>query len=202
MVGSDRWCADGSSLLVEVWYVSCFRGFAVPIPTIPYTQGVLDWIDGQPFIIAVGFLTLVAAVRSQATYWVGRGIRAGAVRTAWAKKMTSDKGSRAVALLERRGWPVIPLSFLTVGLQTGVQAAAGLLGWRWLPYTLASIPGWLLWGVIYAAGGLAAFVALFSLAQRAWWLAALVVVVIAAIIVVIVRWRRKRRRAVVAEPQG
>ena len=156
---------------------------------------MLSWVEGQPFLIAAGFLTLVAGVRSQATYWVGRGIHAGAIRTKWAQKMASDKGTRAVALLERWGWPIIPLSFLTVGLQTAVQAAAGLVGWRWLPYTLAAIPGWLIWGCVYAAGGLAAFVGLFSLARRAWWLAVLVVVLIAAIVVAIVLLRRHTRPA-------
>ena len=162
---------------------------------IPYTQGMLDWIDGQPFLIAAAFLTLVAGVRSQATYWVGRGVRAGAIRTKWAQKMASDKGTRAVDLIQRWGWPIIPLSFLTVGLQTAVQAAAGVLGWRWLPYTLAAIPGWLLWGCIYAAGGLAAFAALFSLTSRAWWLAVVVVVLIAAIIAAVI-WRRRRPASV------
>ncbi|MDR0284618.1 MAG: hypothetical protein LBI33_06970, partial [Propionibacteriaceae bacterium] len=118
---------------------------------------MIDWVQGQPFVLAAAFLTGVAAVRSQSTYWLGRGIRAGVVRTAWARKIATDKEQRVVRQLEHWGWPVIPVSFLTVGFQTAVQLTAGLLGWRWPRYTLAAIPGWLAWGCVYAAGGLAAF---------------------------------------------
>ena len=152
----------------------------------------MEWILGQPFLIAAAFLTGVAAFRSQATYWLGRGIRAGVVRGAWAEKLASDKQRRAVDKLERWGWPLIPVSFLTVGFQTAVQLAAGLIGWRWPRYVLAAIPGWILWGCVYAAGGLAVFAGLFALARQAWWAVAGVVVLVAAVIVLVVRLRRTR----------
>jgi len=159
---------------------------------IPYNRGMIDWITGQPFFIAAGFLTLVAGVRSQCMFWLGRGIRAGVIRTAWAQKFRDDKSKRAVNRLQAWGWPLIPVSFLTIGFQTAVQISAGLIGWRWLTYTLAAIPGWILWGCAYAAGGLAAFVGLVTLARQEWWLAVLAVLVVAAIVVVIVRLRRSR----------
>lgn len=154
---------------------------------------MLDWIAEQPFWIAAAFLTCVAGFRSQATYWLGRGVRAGVFKTRLAEKISSDQGKRAVKALEKWGWPIIPLSFLTLGFQTATQLTAGLVGWRWVPYTLAAMPGWILWGCVYAAGGLAVFVGFFALAAKSWWLAALAVVVVALLIMGIVIWRRRRQ---------
>jgi membrane protein DedA with SNARE-associated domain len=153
----------------------------------------MEWIESQPFIVVALFLTAVAGFRSQLTYLLGRGIRAGLVRAAWAQKLASDKERKAVNQLEKWGWPLIPLSFLTVGFQTAVQLTAGLIGWRWLPYTLSAVPGWILWGVMYAAGGLAAFIGIVTLAQKSWWLAALVILLVAGIIVVLIVRKRKRK---------
>ena len=153
----------------------------------------MDWIEGQPFVVAALFLTAVAGFRSQLTYLLGRGIRAGLVRAAWAQKMASDKERKAVSQLEKWGWPLIPLSFMTVGFQTAVQLTAGLIGWRWLPYTLAAIPGWIAWGIVYAAGGLTVFIGIATLAQKSWWLATLVVLLVTALIVVLVIRKRKAR---------
>jgi len=155
----------------------------------------MDWINSQPFVIAALFLTAVAAVRSQLTYLLGRGIRAGVVRVAWATTMAQDKQPKAVASLQKWGWPLIPLSFLTVGFQTAVQLTAGLVGWRYLPYTLASIPGWILWGVVYAAGGLAAFAGILALWHQSWWLVLLAIVVVTGIIITIVKVRNRVRYA-------
>ncbi|MDR2975508.1 MAG: hypothetical protein LBV00_12520 [Propionibacteriaceae bacterium] len=164
---------------------------------------MMEWILAQPFAIAALFLTGVAAVRSQSTYWVGRGIRAGIIRTGWARRISEDKTARARQQLERWGWPLIPLSFLTIGLQTAINVSAGLIGWRWLWYTIAAIPGWIMWGCVYAAGGLAVFVALAALAARSPWLVVLTVfVVVAAIVVLILARRRRTSPAVVLVEAG
>ena len=158
----------------------------------PYNRGMLDWIGDQPFLVAAAFLTAVAGVRSQCTYWLGRGVRAGVVRASWARKLSQEKAQRVTRRLERWGWPLIPVSFVTIGFQTAVQLTAGLIGWRWLPYTLAAVPGWVVWGCIYAAGGLAAFVGIVTLANQSWWLAAIVVLAVAAAVAVVVVVRRRR----------
>jgi len=156
---------------------------------------MIDWILGQPFWIAAIALTAVAAVRSQCTYWLGRAVRAGLLRGEWAKRFDNDKINGAIAKLERWGWPLIPLSFFTVGFQTGVNLGAGLIGWRWLKYTLAAIPGWIIWGCLYAAGGLAIFAGAWALIARSPWLGALVLVLVAAAVAFVI-WRRRGRRAV------
>jgi membrane protein DedA with SNARE-associated domain len=142
----------------------------------------MDWILAQPFWIAFLFLTAVAFVRSQCTYWLGRGIRAGVVKTAWAKKLASEKVSAGREKLERYGWPIIPVSFLTIGFQTAVNLSAGLIGWKWARYTAAASLGWLAWGAVYAAGGLAIFVGLGKLAEQSLWLAVLAVFVLLRVI--------------------
>ena len=162
---------------------------------------MIAWVESQPFLVAAAFLTCVVAFRSQLTYWLGRGIRAGVVRAAWAQKLTSDKQEHVVRQLEKWGWPLIPASFLTVGFQTAVQLTAGLVGWRWLPYTLAALPGWIAWGCVYAAGGLAAFLAILALARRSWWLAVLVLLAVIGVIVavVLIRRRRKSRKVTITD---
>jgi membrane protein DedA with SNARE-associated domain len=159
---------------------------------------VIDWILSQPFVLAASFLTLVAAVRSQCTYWLGRGIRAGLIRAEWAKKMSGEAATRATRWLEKWGWPIIPLSFLTVGFQSAVNLTAGLIGWRWSRYTPAAAIGWVIWGCVYAAGGLAVFAGLAALFKRSPWLAVVAVLAVAAAITTVGLIRKARARAVAA----
>ncbi|MDR2379526.1 MAG: hypothetical protein LBD70_08910 [Bifidobacteriaceae bacterium] len=153
---------------------------------------MVEWILAQPFALACGFLTAVACVRSQCTYWLGRAVRAGVLRAAWARRLTSDGAAKARDKLERWGWPAIPVSFLTVGFQTAVNLSAGLIGWRWWRYTLAAVPGWIMWGSVYAAGGLAVFAAFASVAQRSPVLAAAIVQTLVVIVLTAVAWGRYR----------
>jgi len=159
---------------------------------------MVQWILSQPFALAASFLVVVAAVRSQCTYWLGRGIRAGVVRSAWAVRLQSEAVAKGQARLEQWGWPIIPLSFLTVGVQTAVNLAAGLVGWGWIRYTLAASLGWLAWGLVYAAGGLAVFGALVALAQdspvRAAAIVQAVVVLAVFVFYLAYRVRSKTRR--------
>jgi membrane protein DedA with SNARE-associated domain len=153
---------------------------------------MVDWILGQPFAVAMALLTLVACFRSQCTYWLGRGIRAGVVKAKWAQRLVEGKAQLATAKLEKWGWPIIPASFLTVGFQTAVHLTAGLLGWRWPRYTLAASIGWLAWGAIYAAGGLGVFMAAAAIFQRSPILAVAFVKLIAVAIIAICWWRSKK----------
>ncbi|MDR2566617.1 MAG: hypothetical protein LBC97_11315 [Bifidobacteriaceae bacterium] len=163
---------------------------------------MVDWILAKPFAVAFVFLTLVACVRSQCTYWLGRAVRAGLVRAAWAKRLTSEGAGKARDKLERWGWPAIPVSFLTVGFQTAVNLSAGLIGWRWWRYTLAAVPGWLMWGSVYAAGGLAVFAGLARVAQSSPVLAAAIIQALIVVVLSVIAWTRyrKTRRAGAAGP--
>lgn len=121
---------------------------------------------GQPFWLALGLLTLVALARGQGTYWLarvateqalartspGRGWRAATHR--WLQGEGPQRGRRA---LQRWGLVAIPLCYLTVGFQTMVLAAAGMVRLGWLRFTLAQLPGALAWGLIYTTIGFAAW---------------------------------------------
>ncbi len=126
-------------------------------------------IDGWPFAWIYLFFVVGVALRSQSLYWIGRGVTAGAVRTRWAARLEGPGTRRAVDVVERWGMPVVPLSFLTVGLQSAVHGACGLLRLRWLRYTLWSVPGWLVWALVWAGGGTAALWAVVELATRSPW---------------------------------
>ncbi len=153
-----------------------------------------SWIAEGPFALVYAFLLVVVFVRAQSTYWVGRAAAAGALRSRWARYVEGPQVRRATDVIDRWGLPVVPLSFLTIGFQTAVNAGAGLLRIRWLRYTVAMLPGCAAWALIYAVGGLAAFTAGASLAARSpWALAAFVLVVTLLVAALGLRVRRRRR---------
>lgn len=126
---------------------------------------VPSWAESGPMLI--GFLFFVVFFRAQGTYWLGRAVPAGLLRTKresgvlfrlanWFRGPTPRKGA---SLLERWGLIVIPLCFLTVGLQTAVLAGAGVVQMRWRRFTLAMLPGAVAWALLYGLGMLAVWTA-------------------------------------------
>ena len=158
-----------------------------------------DWmtslVDGWPFAWIYLFFVLGAAMRSQALYWIGRGVAGGASRTRLASRLDGPRMRRATQAVERWGMPIVPVSFLTVGFQSAVHASCGLLRVGWLRYTLWSIPGWLVWALIWAGGGTAALWAAALLAARSPWALAGAIVATTAVVTVVVLEVRKRREA-------
>ena len=152
-----------------------------------------DWYEGKPFAVAVAVLFLIVLARAQATYWLGRGVTAGVLHTPLAGRITGPRTTGAIAALNRWGVPLVTLSFLTVGFQTVVNAAAGLIGMPWIRYTAAMLIGCLAWAIIYATVGIAAFEAAMALAARSP--AALVLVLVAVLTTTAVLVVRRRRRS-------
>lgn len=74
-------------------------------------------------------------------------------RSRLARRLEGPGWAKAQAFLERWGFVGVPVSFLTIGFQTLVNAAAGFTRMRWDLYTLAMIPGCLAWAAIYATLG-------------------------------------------------
>jgi len=105
------------------------------------------------------FLFVVVFFRAQATYWLARGAASGAVLAtgrqgflgAMARWFDGPVPRKGAAMLDKWGIIVIPLCFLTVGIQTAVNAGAGLVRMRWSTYTIAMIPGCVLWALLYGA---------------------------------------------------
>lgn len=148
-----------------------------------------EWLDGWPVGWVYAFFVAGAFVRSQATYWAGRGVTVGVLRSRWADRVDSPRMRRATEAIERWGMPIVPLSFLTVGFQTAVNAAAGLLRIGWLRYTLWALPGCLLWALVWAGGGMAAAAGVLALAAQSPALLGAVVVAAGLLVVVLLRRR-------------
>jgi membrane protein DedA with SNARE-associated domain len=153
---------------------------------------VPSWLEGKPFAITFAVLFGIVLLRAQATYWLGRGVTTGAMHTSLATKLTSPKATRVITALNRWGSPLVTVSFLTVGLQTVVNAAAGLIRMPWVRYTVAMLIGCVAWAAIYATVGIAAVEGMIALAAHSpWALGGVVAVVIGAVIAVIVLRRRR-----------
>jgi len=102
---------------------------------------------------------------------------------------------RGAAMLDKWGIIVIPLCFLTVGIQTAVNAGAGLVRMRWSTYTIAMIPGCILWALLYGLGMLAIFAATIrAIAGSPWGWAGLGAIV--CLIAAKVWWGRRKRATV------
>lgn len=148
-------------------------------------------LDGLTFPALVAALFVIVLFRAQGTYWLGRAVTASAVRlrrghdhdhdpvrspTWWTRVVFAVErwshgpgGRRAVALVHRWGPLAVTLSFFTVGIQTAVNAAAGLTRMAYGRYLLAMIPGCAAWALIYATVGFAAFYGAVALATRSPW---------------------------------
>ena len=149
------------------------------------------------------FLFGVVLFRAQLTYWLARGAASGAVRAngrqgfvgAVARWFDGPIPRKGAAILDKWGIIVIPLCFLTVGIQTAVNAGAGLVRMRWSTYTFAMIPGCILWALLYGLGTLAVFAAAIrAVAGSPWGWAGLAL--IATLIAAKIAWGRRKRPAV------
>jgi membrane protein DedA with SNARE-associated domain len=156
------------------------------------------WLEDWPVLAIYLFFLAGALVRSQALYWLGRGVAGGVLRTRWSDRLDHPRVHRATAVLERWGMPIVPAAFLTVGFQSAVFSATGLLRVGWLRFTLWSIPGALVWAAVWGGIGTTLVAGAVAIAQDSPWLLAAVTAAIAlvtALTVVVVRRARRRRGA-------
>lgn len=125
----------------------------------------------HPFAVVFGFFYLLGTARGQGTYWLARVVTEQALsriqplagwRCRLHRWLAADGVGRGRTILNKWGLVAVPLSYLTVGVQTLVLAAAGVTRVRWLHFTLAQIPGALAWATIYSTIGFVAW-------NAAWW---------------------------------
>jgi membrane protein DedA with SNARE-associated domain len=157
--------------------------------------------EGQGFVVAFLLLTLVALLRGQVTYWVARVVTEQTLRhtaptTGWRAGVHAWLGGEGVARgrtsLQRWGLVMVPLSYLTVGFQTLVLAAAGLIRIPWLRFSLAQLPGAAAWGLIYSTIGFAVWgAAIAALAGEPLAVAALAALLLVAVTTVLLGRRRR-----------
>lgn len=158
-------------------------------------------LGGLPFAWAIVALFGIVFLRTQAFYWLSRGVAAGTFKIQRVQEWAgSPSVQRALDRLHRWGAPVVTLSYLTVGFQTAVNVAAGLSRMPFWRYLVAMVPGCIAWAFVWGTVGLGAFYAALAIAASDPWviasaLAALAALVVAAVIVV-----RRRRAARSAAP--
>ncbi|MCI1676381.1 MAG: hypothetical protein LKJ57_06320 [Ancrocorticia sp.] len=125
---------------------------------------ITEFIASGPFAAVYAFLVLVVAFRSTATYGLGRYahyliMHAREPASGWRRRIWnwahSQGTQRAVSQLQARGWIAIPFAFLTVGVQSVIMLAAGVIGLSLPRFALAAVPGWLAWAAIYSTIGFA-----------------------------------------------
>lgn len=143
-----------------------------------------DFVDGWPVWAVFAAFWVIAMLRTNATYWAGRGIRAGGARSRLAQRLDTPAVVRTEAFVDRWGAPVVALSYLTVGFQTLINAAAGALRMPLRHYVPATVVGSLLWATLYTSVGVALWEALTG--GEWWWL--LVAAVAGLVVTGATRW--------------
>lgn len=154
-------------------------------------DGIVDDVRSWPWVWAWLALLVIVLLRAGATYGIGRGIAAGALRT----REPGPRLRRATARVERWGPPVVTLSFLTVGAQTVVNLGAGLARMGLGRYLVGLVPGAMIWASIWSTIG----AGLFTAATRAGAdhdeaVLILVATVVVVGVVALVAGRRRRDR--------
>lgn len=114
----------------------------------------MERINQLPLAAAFATLFVIAMIRANATYWIGRGVRAGATRSGNPRlRLDGQIMARAEGMVSRWGAGAVALSFATVGLQTAINAAAGAMRMPLRRYVPGVIVGCLIWATIYSALG-------------------------------------------------
>jgi membrane protein DedA with SNARE-associated domain len=154
----------------------------------------MDFFLGLPLGWSIAALFAGAMIRSNATYWLGRGAAAGCRHTRLEKHVDGPLMRRAEAMMARFGPFAVTLCFLTVGLQTAVIGSSGIARMPLRRFLPAVIAGGLIWAVVYATVGLAAVAAWFALILASPWAAAGAAVAIAAVVLLLMKRRRRTKR--------
>ena len=94
-------------------------------------------------------------MRSHTMYWIGRGITAGTARSRWVSLLESPVYARAQAWSARWGVLAVPVSFLTVGIQSVIQLSAGVARMPLRRYVAATAAGAIAWAAVYTTIGMA-----------------------------------------------
>ena len=135
--------------------------------------------ESWPYAATLAFFFSVAMVRSNATYWAGRGLRAGGERTRLSGHLDRPAVLAAERFVRRVGAPAVTVSFLTIGFQTAIIAAAGVLRMPLSRFVPAAAAGSLVWAGVYTTIGFAVVDAWLTGTAGPWLL--LVVVVVAVV---------------------
>jgi len=116
---------------------------------------MLERIHSLPYPWVFLFFWCLAMMRSHTMYWIGRGITAGTARSRWVSLLESPVYARAQAWSARWGVLAVPVSFLTVGIQSVIQLSAGVARMPQRHYVAATAAGAIAWAAVYTTIGMA-----------------------------------------------
>ena len=172
------------------------------------TDFFTDFISNGPFAAVYIFLFVVVALRSSATYGLGRYGNYLVMKSSQPSRgfplrvwswVHADSTGHAMDTIRRRGWVAIPLSFLTVGIQSLICLAAGAIGMSLPAFAAAAFAGWAAWAAIYSTIGFAMWGTVVSAAAGSPIGITIAALAAVALIVYIVLVRPKRAAVRVVE---
>ncbi len=150
----------------------------------------INWLVNEaPFMVTFTFFFIGAMLRGNATYWLGRAVARGVENTRYQKIVRGAMYQRAQRFIARWGMLAVPLCFLTVGIQSAVNATAGVSRMPLRRYLPAVTVGALAWALIYTTIGMAIFYAWLSLE---WPYLLTGGLLISAIVILVFRFRQSR----------
>ena len=120
---------------------------------------MLERIHSLPYPWVFLFFWCLAMMRSHTMYWIGRGITAGTAHSRWASVLHSPVYARAQAWSARWGVLAVPMSFLTIGLQSVIQISTGVTHMPLRHYAAATTVGAIAWAAVYTTIGMAVLTA-------------------------------------------
>ncbi|GLB63735.1 hypothetical protein NCCP2495_16140 [Dietzia sp. NCCP-2495] len=127
----------------------------------------MDRIAEQPFVIAFSLLFVIVMLRANSTYWLGRGaLNGGRLSERLATRLDGPAMLRARRLASRYGVIAVPLSFLTIGVQTAINFSAGFTLMPLRRYLPAVTVGCVLWALLYSTVGMVGWAAIATLWDR------------------------------------
>ena len=159
------------------------------------TLAAMDFWEGWPYPVAVAALFVVVMLRAGGTYLIGRAAREGVRRSRLSRVMSKPRFARIQQVVARWGAPVVTASFLTVGIQTLVNLAAGVMRMPLRRYIPALTVGAIIWAFLYATLGFATFSASWQIYDLSHVVAIVSVVVLLAGLAGYIVWQVRHRNA-------
>src|SRR5690625_454270 len=144
----------------------------------------MTW-DG-PWIWVWLALYFIVLCRAGGTHLIGRAVRNGVSRIKSIQRLLASASyQRAERLLDRWGPPAVSVSFLTIGFQTAINLASGVIRMRWYRYLPALLIGGALWATVYTTIGSVSISAI-GIAYNRWPVPTIIVTIV--LIISLVGW--------------
>ena len=153
----------------------------------------MEFWKGWPYPVAVAALFVVVMLRAGGTYAIGRAAQEGVRRSRLSRVMSKPRFARMQQAVARWGAPVVTVSFLTIGIQTLVNLAAGVMRMPLRRYIPALTLGAILWAFLYATVGFATFAGWRRVYEMSPTAAVITLVVLLAALVGYIVWQVRHR---------